>query len=264
MFLFVVSHYVPYLIHSSLMLCSLFVVFSRKILQQLLVCVSGVSAAERDEMKRKSVKEGETVTLDTYVINKPDNLMWHFNEIVITGDQCKICTDVQCEYSDERFRDRLKLDHQTGSLTITNITITDSGDYTLYIISSSFIQRTVSVTVTGVSAAERDEMKRKSVKEGETVTLDTYVINKPDNLMWHFNEIVITGDQCKICTDVQCEYSDERFRDRLKLDHQTGSLTITNITITDSGDYTLYIISSSFIQRTVSVTVTGESLCFKS
>ncbi len=33
---------------------------SRKMLQQLLVCVSGVSAAERDKMKGTSVKEGES------------------------------------------------------------------------------------------------------------------------------------------------------------------------------------------------------------
>uniref|UniRef100_A0A671R144 Immunoglobulin domain-containing protein n=1 Tax=Sinocyclocheilus anshuiensis TaxID=1608454 RepID=A0A671R144_9TELE len=136
------------------MLCSLFVVFSKKILQQLLVCVSGVSAAERDKMKRKSVKEGESVTLDTHVINKPYNLMWHFNETriaVITGDQ-SICTDVQCEDAEERFRDRLKLDNQTGSLTITNTRTTDSGLYQLEINSNSTIRitsvKSFSVTVT--------------------------------------------------------------------------------------------------------------------
>ncbi len=97
-----------------------------------MVCVSGVSAVERDEIK--SVKEGETVTLDPGVIKRPNDAMtWHFNDILIaeiTGDQSEICTD-------GRFRNRLKLDHQTGSLTITNTRTTDSGHYELRISNSS-------------------------------------------------------------------------------------------------------------------------------
>ncbi len=129
----------------------MFVLFTKKIFQQLLVCVTGVSAAEQDEMKRKSVKEGESVTLDPGVIKNPNDLMkWYFNDILIaeiTGDQSKICTDHRCK---ERFRGRLKLDHQTGSLTITNTRTTDSGVYQLEISSSRFsILKGFSVTITG-------------------------------------------------------------------------------------------------------------------
>jgi len=110
-------------------------------LQHLLICISGVSAAERDEVKKKSVKEGESFTFDPGVIRKPsDVMMWYYNDILIaeiTGDQIQICTDDQCK---ERFRYRLKLDHQTGSLTITHTTNTHSGLYKLQMIfiNSSF------------------------------------------------------------------------------------------------------------------------------
>ncbi|XDV23903.1 hypothetical protein PO909_028254, partial [Leuciscus waleckii] len=192
--------------------------------------------------------EGDSATLNTGVqTNQQDRIRWYFNDTriaQINRDLSKICTDVQCNNDTERFRDRLKLDHQTGSLTITNITNTDSGVYTLKIIitSSSDSDKIFSVSVTGVSAAGREEVKRK---EGESVTLYTGVINNTnDFITMYFNDTLIaeiTGDQSKICTDDQCK---ERFRDRLKLDHQTGSLTITNTRNTDSGEYKVQIKNS--------------------
>ncbi|ROL55106.1 hypothetical protein DPX16_0801 [Anabarilius grahami] len=195
-----------------------------------------------------SVKEGDSVTLHTGVQTKQqEEIKWYFSNTriaQISGDLSFICTDVQCNEGTERFRDRLKLDHQTGSLTIMNITDTHSGEYELKImISSSSSEKIFSVTVSGVSAAERDEVNKN---QGEDVILDSGEIRKPnDSLAWYFKDILITeitGDQSKICTDVQC---DERFRDRLTLDHQTGSLTIMNTRNTDSGEYKLIINSKS-------------------
>ncbi|XDV23857.1 hypothetical protein PO909_028235 [Leuciscus waleckii] len=195
--------------------------------------------------------EGDSVTLFTGVdTNQQEKIKWYFNDIriaQINGDLSCNCTDVQCNEGTERFRDRLKLDHQTGSLTITNIRNTDSGEYVLKIINNNNNDMTFNVSVHAVPDAVMDKMKRKSVKEGESVILDPGEIRKPNDVMtWYFYEILITeitGDQSKICTDVQCK---ERFRDRLKLDHQTGSLTIMNIRNTDSGVYKLQINNSRF------------------
>ncbi|XP_056109194.1 uncharacterized protein LOC130087017 [Rhinichthys klamathensis goyatoka] len=223
----------------------------------------GVSGVDTDEV---SVLEGYSVTLNTGVqTNQQEKIRWYYNNIriaQITGDLSKTCTDVQCNEGTERFRDRLKLDHQTGSLTITHTRNTDSGVYKLKIISSSSDREKIyNVSVHGVSAAERYEIKRKTVKERESVTLYTGVIRKlNDSITWYFNEILIaeiTGDQSKICTDVQCK---ERFRDRLKLDHQTGSLTITHTRNTDSGEYKLLINNTRFsIIKIFSVSVTAPS-----
>ncbi|XP_058617064.1 uncharacterized protein LOC131530677 isoform X1 [Onychostoma macrolepis] len=189
-----------------------------------------------------SVMEGDSVTLLTHVkINQQERMKWYFNGVRIAqiiDNKRKICTDDQC---DERFRDRLQLDHQTGSLTITNTRTTHSGLYKL-LSSSSSIEVIFSVSVHGVRD-EQHEKKRKSVKEGESVTLDPGVTKKPNYVMWYFHGTLIAeikGDLSKICEDVQC---DERFRDRLKLDHQTGSLTITDTRTTDSGLYKVEISS---------------------
>ncbi len=124
---------------------------SKRSFSQLAICASGVFAT--DQKKTLPVKERESVTLYTGVVNPDDLMMWYFNDILIaeiTGDN-KICTDVQCKDGDERFRDRLKLDNQTGSLTIMNTRTTDSGDYKLQISNSgsSVIMRSFRVSVTG-------------------------------------------------------------------------------------------------------------------
>uniref|UniRef100_A0A671R780 Ig-like domain-containing protein n=2 Tax=Sinocyclocheilus anshuiensis TaxID=1608454 RepID=A0A671R780_9TELE len=212
--------------------------------------------------------EGDSVTLNTgFETNQQEYIIWYFDDIriaLITGDLGKICTDVQCNVGTERFRDRLQLDNQTGSLTITTTTTTDAGLYELKIISiRKSSEKTFNVTVHDVPANERDQMQRKSVKEGESVTLDTGVMKNPEDLMtWYFNDICIaeiSEEPRKICTDDQCDDGTERFRDRLKLDRQTGSLTITNINTTDSGLYKLQTNSSRIsIIRSFRVSVIGK------
>ncbi|KAI2646755.1 Thiol protease/hemagglutinin PrtT [Labeo rohita] len=154
------------------------------------LCVSGVYT----ERVSVSVTEGDSVTLHTEVERQhQENIKWYVSSVriaQISGDLSFICTDVQCNEGTERFRDRLKLDNQTGSLTITNTRTTDSGEYKLRIFSSdsesekifsvSITERTVTVKglkyktlqqllvcVSDVPAAELYE-----IKEGESVTLD--------------------------------------------------------------------------------------------
>ncbi|XP_067252745.1 carcinoembryonic antigen-related cell adhesion molecule 1-like isoform X2 [Chanodichthys erythropterus] len=233
---------------------------------KVIVCVFAVFAlivygkSDGTDEVSVSVMEGDSVTLYTNITrNKQDRIKWYFNNSRITHideNHTNICTDIRCI---DIFRDKLKVDSRTGDLTITNIRNTDSGVYQLKFNRSS--GNIFSVSVSGVSAAEGDQVTF-SVKKGESVTLGNSVGKNPFDVMkWYFNDILmaeITGDQSKICTDVQC---DEKFRDRLKLDHQTGSLTIMDTRKTDSGEYKVEItISSRFsIIRSYSVTVTGLS-----
>ncbi|XP_048038465.1 uncharacterized protein LOC125263508 [Megalobrama amblycephala] len=224
--------------------------------------------SDRDEVS-VSVNEGDSVTLHTGVQTKQqEEIKWYINDTriaQITGDLSYNCTDVQCNTGTERFRDRLKLDHQTGSLTIINTKTTDSGDYELLLFSSSSSEKIFNVTVRGVSAAEQYNMKTISVNKGEYVSLDPDEVKDPNDVMtWYFDDTIIakiTGDPKKT-TDVQCEDGNERFRGRLMVS-QTGSLTITNTRTTDSGPYKLQITSnnSSFSISRVkrfSVSVIGE------
>ncbi|XDV23439.1 hypothetical protein PO909_028017, partial [Leuciscus waleckii] len=109
------------------------------------VCCSGVFGV--DEVKSVSVTEGESVTLNTDTeIQTDDLIMWrtvHNNNLIakISGK------DKKTDFPDERFRDRLKLDEKTGSLTITNTRTTDSGLYRLTSSRSVTLRNTFNLTV---------------------------------------------------------------------------------------------------------------------
>ncbi len=84
-----------------------------------------------------------------------------------------------------------------------------------------------------------------SVMEGDSVTLHTDVteIHEDANILWNF------GAEKSMIAEISRVYRifftsdvpDGRFRDRLKLNNQTGSLTITNITTKHAGLYEVQI-----------------------
>ncbi len=94
------------------------------------------------------------------------------------------------------------------------------------------------------------------MKEGASVLLQTSAeIQTDDLILWTFgaqNHLVVKNDSGK-------ESTGKRFRDRLMLNNTTGSLTIRNIRITDSGHFKLQIINSEQTTfKRFNVTVTGE------
>ncbi|KAL0161145.1 hypothetical protein M9458_044870, partial [Cirrhinus mrigala] len=95
--------------------------------------------------------------------------------------------------------------------------------------------------------------------EGDPIILKSGIKTRlQENIRWIFNDTLfaeITGDLSKICTDVQCDDGDGRFRERLKVNRQTGSLTIMNITNTDIGCYELQIIREIIHEKHFSVSV---------
>nr|XP_055074173.1 uncharacterized protein LOC129453813 isoform X3 [Misgurnus anguillicaudatus]XP_055074174.1 uncharacterized protein LOC129453813 isoform X3 [Misgurnus anguillicaudatus]XP_055074175.1 uncharacterized protein LOC129453813 isoform X3 [Misgurnus anguillicaudatus] len=102
-----------------------------------LLLMNGVFGVDGDEVESVSVMEGDSVTLYTHIteLQRDQQIMWQFGprESRIAEIHKKI---IDMYNSNKTFGDRLKLDSQTGSLTITNITITHTGLYKLNIISN--------------------------------------------------------------------------------------------------------------------------------
>uniref|UniRef100_A0A8C1KM83 Immunoglobulin domain-containing protein n=1 Tax=Cyprinus carpio TaxID=7962 RepID=A0A8C1KM83_CYPCA len=188
-----------------------------------------------DKLKTVIVMEDDSFTLnsDLTEMRDDDQIHWRFGKYLLAEINKR--TDSMTVYDDVldgRFRNRLKLNNQTGSLTITNIKMKHGGFYTVENLNTSVIFMLIVY----------DEVTSVSVKEGDSVTLnsDLTEIMDDDQILWLFGsentiiaEINLINDS--ICDDVL----DGRFRDRLKLDNQTGSLTITNITTQHTGAYIL-------------------------
>ncbi|XP_058615791.1 SLAM family member 9-like [Onychostoma macrolepis] len=94
--------------------------------------------------------------------------------------------------------------------------------------------------------------------EGDSVTLKTNVaeLHGDDDITWKFGAekslIVKISTEKRICT---FNDTDGRFGDRLKLDNQTGSLTITNIRTQHAGLYEQQKRGAKLSSKTFSVSV---------
>ncbi|XP_016396130.1 uncharacterized protein LOC107729908 [Sinocyclocheilus rhinocerous] len=196
--------------------------------------------SEQDRQKVKKVtvlKEGSAILHTNIKIQKDDVILWTFVDMakIKKGGTKNISIS---DGPNERFGDRLKVNYQTGSLTITNTTTTDSGLYKLQIIRNGekMSVETFSVTVF-------DEIQSVGVRKGDPLTLDTdaEIQRDDDKIQWLFgDEDTLIAKNKKGTGEIAYDDgADGRFRNRLQLDHQTGSLTITNTRTTDSGVYKL-------------------------
>uniref|UniRef100_A0A8C1UFT6 Ig-like domain-containing protein n=1 Tax=Cyprinus carpio TaxID=7962 RepID=A0A8C1UFT6_CYPCA len=208
-----------------------------------------------EEVQLVSVMEGDSVTLNSGLteLMDDDEIQWRFwikNTLIAEINKRADSMTVYDDVLDGRFRDRLKLDNQTGSLTITNTRTQHAGAYELLInrMSTNFI------------LIVHDGLKSVSVKEGDSLTLnsDLNKMKDGDQILWTFlNENTLLAEISKRADSmaVYDDVLDGRFRDRLKLNKQTGSLTITNTRTEDSGYYLLLIYGVNPSLKTFSISV---------
>ncbi|XP_016107370.1 uncharacterized protein [Sinocyclocheilus grahami] len=232
-----------------------------------LLRMCGVFYAETDDVKSVSVMEGDSVTLNPDLTQMQGIvlLLWRFGD---KGSTIAQIDGNEISYEDDAIlRGRLQLD-QTGSLTIKNTRTNHSGLYKAEIshsIATSYIKFRVSVyeSLSVIDAGEA-EMKLMSVTEGDPVALHVPQLYGDELIVWRFGEEgkLLAKHDIEAKSSPLYDETDERFRDRFKLDHQSGSLIITNTRTTDSGLYTVKISSNKqtlYKRFTVTVSVPGLS-----
>ncbi|XP_043078591.1 uncharacterized protein LOC122327353 isoform X2 [Puntigrus tetrazona] len=184
--------------------------------------------------EKESVMEGKSVTLQTGLteIQGDCTVEWCYEDQGNLVGKINSKSTETYDGADGRFRSKLSL-NAVGDLTISNTRTIHSGLYKLKISSSRKpIYKKFSVTI---------NVESVPVKEGNSVTLQTDAeIKEGDLILWTFgamNILVIRAERAGTIS------VNESFKDRLELDHQTGSLTIKNTRIADSGHFKLQIIN---------------------
>lgn len=113
-----------------------------------------------------------------------------------------------------------------------------------------------------------DGVKVVSVMERDSVVLNTGVtkIQRDDQITWRFIEKDTLVAKINTTAGIFSTYDhilDGRFKDKLQLNHQTGSLTIINVRPNTSGHYEVNITmsgSSYTTHKTFGVIAIGKSL----
>ncbi|XP_048036577.1 T-cell surface antigen CD2-like [Megalobrama amblycephala] len=219
----------------------------------------GVFAAETNEIQ--SVMEGDSVTLnsDLTEIHEDDDILWKYgaeNSLI-----AKISIEKQIFSTSDgphgRFRDRLKLDNQTGSLTITNTTMKHTGVYELEINGAKLTTKTFIVSVYAPLPTPniiRDCSSPSSSSSSSNCSLVCSAVNVSHvTLSWYkgnslLSSISVSDLSISLSLPLEVEYQDKNTYSCVlnnPISHQTQHLNITQycyVTCPDKGLPLLYIV----------------------
>ncbi|XP_050950444.1 uncharacterized protein LOC127153432 [Labeo rohita] len=171
-----------------------------------------------------SVTEGDSVTLHTNVteIRIDDDILWKFG--AEKSQIAKIKKKKQIfntsDVPDGRFRNRLKLDNQTGSLTITNITTQHAGVYQLEIAGAKKSLKTFNVFVNTrlpvpVISSNSSNCSSSSSSSQQNCSLLCSVVNVGDvTLSWYkgnslLSSISVSDLSISLSLPLEVEYQDK-------------------------------------------------------
>ncbi|XDV23375.1 hypothetical protein PO909_027969 [Leuciscus waleckii] len=194
----------------------------------VLLLMDGVFGVDKVKQVSVSVMKGDSVTLHTDVTElQSDKIEWMSEDNVIIAQIANNKISI-----DDVSEGRLELDHQTGSLTIRNIT--ENRIYNLDIGGRIQISKRFNVTV-------HDVVESVSVVEGDTVTLHTGVtkIQADDQILWKF------GDQDTLINGLNGPV--DVIWSNIDQNNQTGDITIRNIRNDQDKHYKVEIITSSMV-----------------
>ncbi|XP_042604866.1 natural killer cell receptor 2B4-like [Cyprinus carpio] len=213
----------------------------------------GVFGVGANETQSLAVIEGDSVTLYTDVtkIHADDDILWKFgfDNFLIAKISIQKKIFYTCDGINERFRDRLKLNNQTGSLTITNITSGHAGNYQLQISGAKRLSKTFSVSVyarLSVPVISSNSSQCSSSSSQQNCSLLCSVVNVGHvTLSWYkgnrlLSSISVSDLSISLSLPLEVEYQDKNSYSCVlnnPISTQTTHLDITQLCHTCSEDH---------------------------
>ncbi|XP_048038222.1 SLAM family member 5-like [Megalobrama amblycephala] len=213
-------------------------------------------------------RQGDSVTLytDLTEIMDGDLILWRFGmkntliaEIDVQADTITVYDDVP----DGKFRNRLKLNNQTGSLTITNITTEHSGCYELQMIrnmSKSFNLTVYSRLPVPVISSNSSQCSSSSSSSSSNCSLLCSAVNVGHvTLSWYkgnslLSSISVSDLSISLSLPLEVEYQDKNTYSCVlnnPISNQTQHLDITHLchtcAVTDSVSLIVLISAGSLL-----------------
>ncbi|XP_073699691.1 T-lymphocyte surface antigen Ly-9-like [Garra rufa] len=219
--------------------------------------LTGVFGAETNEIQSVSVMEGDSVTMKTNIteLDEDEDMTWKF------GAQKSTIVKITAKRffstfndSDGRFRDRLKIDNQTGSLTITNITTQHAGLYEQQIRGVKLSSKTFIVSVYAclpIPSITRDCSSSSSSSSSSYCSLLCSVANVSDvTLSWYkgnslLSSISVSDLSISLSLRLEVEYQDKNTYSCVlnnPIRNQTQHLDISKLCHTCAGMAALYTV----------------------
>uniref|UniRef100_A0A9J8D1N6 Ig-like domain-containing protein n=1 Tax=Cyprinus carpio carpio TaxID=630221 RepID=A0A9J8D1N6_CYPCA len=202
--------------------------------------------ADSDAVKSVSVMEGDSVSLQTNTeLQTDDQITWAFGPSAVFLAQLQKETRIVITHDpDGRFRNRLKVNNQTGSLTITNTRTTHSGLYQIITSSSRSRNTTYKFNVTVFARLPVPVFSRifssssSSSSSHQNCSLVCSVVNVSDvTLSWYkgnslLSSISVSDLSISLSLPLEVEYQDKNTYSCVlnnPISNQTQHLDITQL-----------------------------------